>query len=94
MTAVCKRYVYFASRTGVNIRPAVLHTVCLCFRKYSWYVPPSCPEEVLEMLMVMGLRYANSELQIQYAAANTDGGGEQQIREEDREQIVLQANLR
>ena len=46
------------------------------------------------MLMVMGLRYANSELQIQYAAANTDGGGEQQIREEDREQIVLQANLR
>ena len=43
------------------------------------------------MLMVMGLRYANSELQIQYAAANTD---EQQIREEDREQIVLQANLR
>lgn len=69
----------------------MLHTVCLCFRKYSWYVPPSSPEEVLEMLMVMGLRYANSELQIQYAAANTD---EQQIREEDREQIVLQANLR
>ena len=69
----------------------MLHTVCLCFRKYSWYVPPSSPEEVLEMLMVMGLRYANSELQIQYAAANTD---EQQIRDEDREQIVLQANLR
>ena len=69
----------------------MLHTVCLCFRKYSWYVPPSSPEEVLEMLMVMGLRYANSELQIQYAAANTD---EQQIREEDREQIVLQANPR
>ena len=69
----------------------MLHTVCFCFRKYSWYVPPSSPEEVLEMLMVMGLRYANSELQIQYAAANTD---EQQIREEDREQIVLQANLR
>ena len=69
----------------------MLHTVCLCFRKYSWYVPPSSPEEVLEMLMVMGLRYANSELQIQYAAANTD---DQQIREEDREQIVLQANLR
>ena len=72
----------------------MLHTVCLCFRKYSWYVPPSSPEEVLEMLMVMGLCYANSELQIQYAAANTDGGGEQQIREEDREQIVLQANPR
>ena len=35
------------------------------------------------MLMVMGLRYANSELHIQYhAAANTDGGGEQQIRRE------------
>ena len=35
------------------------------------------------MLMVMGLRYANSELQIHYdAAANTDGGGGQQIRRE------------
>ena len=49
------------------------------------------------MLMVMGLRYANSELQIQYdAAANTDVGDEQQIRrDEEREQILLQqANLR
>ena len=46
------------------------------------------------MLMVMGLRYANSELQIQYADANTDGGGQQQIQREDREQIMLQANLR
>ena len=70
-------------RIGVNIRPAAQHccfTLSL-FHKYSLYAPPS-PLEVLEMLMVMGLRYANSELQIQYdAAANTDGGG-QQIRRE------------
>ena len=39
------------------------------------------------MLMVMGLRYANSELQIQYMALL-------QIPQEDREQIMLQANLR
>ena len=74
-------------RIGVNIRPAAQHccfTLSL-FHKYSLYAPPS-PLEVLEMLMVMGLRYANSELQIQYdAAANTDRGGEQQIRRERTE---------
>ena len=81
-------------RIRVNIRQAaLLYTVSVSQN----ILPTSHPSplEVLEMLMVMGLRYANSELQIQhYAAANTDGGGQQQIRREDREQIMLQANLR
>ena len=74
-------------RIGVNIRPALLYAVSVSQNILRTPNPPYLPQEVLEMLMVMGLRYANSELQIQYMALL-------QIPQEDREQIMLQANLR
>ena len=81
-------------RIRVNIRPAAL-LYAVSVSQSILCTPHPSPPEVLEMLMVMGLRYANSELQIQhFAAANTDGGGQQQIWREDREQIKVQANPR
>ena len=74
-------------RIGVNIRPALLYAVSVSQNILRTPNTPTLPQEVLEMLMVMGLRYANSELQIQYMALL-------QIPQEDREQIMLQANLR
>ena len=52
-------------RIRVNIRPAALLYAVSVSQNIPCMSHPS-PLEVLEMLMVMGLRYANSELQIQH----------------------------